>query len=135
MAHIYDLNIYIVYIQSLIYKYICAWKDWRQEGKRMTEDEMVGWYHWLKGHELEQVQGDGEREGILACCSLWGRKESNMTERLTNNKIYVALWWVSLKLNRHITLWNIHAVLVPRLFSLMFKCFSISFNLGKWRGI
>ena len=53
----------------------------------MTEDEMVGWHHQLNGHEFEQTQGDGEGQGSLACCSLWGRKESDMTERLNNNKI------------------------------------------------
>ena len=43
-------------------------KDWRQE-KGMTEDEMVGWHHWLNGHEFEQTSGDGERRGSLGCCS------------------------------------------------------------------
>ena len=36
-----------------------------------TEDEMVGWHHWLNGHEFEQTLGDGERQGSLVCCSLW----------------------------------------------------------------
>ena len=44
-------------------------KDWRQEEKGMTEDEMVGWHHWLNGHEFEQVLGVGDRQGSLACCS------------------------------------------------------------------
>ena len=52
----------------------------------MTEDEMVGWYHQLNGHEFEQALGDGEGQGSLACCSSWGCKESDTTERL-NNKI------------------------------------------------
>ena len=52
----------------------------------MTEDEMVGWYHRLNGHEFEQAPGDGEEQGILVCCSPWGRKESDMTERLKNNQ-------------------------------------------------
>ena len=43
----------------------------------MTEDEMVGWYNLLNGHEFEQTQGDSEGQGSLACCSLWGRKESD----------------------------------------------------------
>ena len=51
----------------------------------MTEDEMVGWYHQLNGQEFEQTQGDSERQGSLACCSLWGHKESDTTERLNNN--------------------------------------------------
>ena len=46
-----------------------AGKDWRQEEKGTTEDEMVGWHHWLNGHELEQAPGDGEGQGSLACCS------------------------------------------------------------------
>ena len=43
-------------------------KDWRQE-KKTTEDEMVGWHHWLDGHEFQQILGDGEGQGSLACCS------------------------------------------------------------------
>ena len=48
----------------------------------LTEDEMVGWHHRLDGHEFEQASGDGEGQGSLACCSPWGRKESDTTERL-----------------------------------------------------
>ena len=59
-----------------------AGKDWRREVKRMTEDEMVGWHHWLKGHEFEEALGVGDGQGGLACCSPWGRKELDMTERL-----------------------------------------------------
>ena len=40
----------------------------------MTEDEMVGWYHRLNGHEFEQTPGEGEGEGCLVCCSPWGRR-------------------------------------------------------------
>ena len=57
-------------------------KDWRQEEKGMTENEMVGWYHWLNGHESEQALGVGNGQGSLACCSPWGWKESDMTEQL-----------------------------------------------------
>ena len=52
----------------------------------MTEDEMVGWYQQLDGHEFEQALGDSEGQRNLACCSLWGHKESVMTEQLNNNK-------------------------------------------------
>ena len=55
------------------------------EGRRRkgaTEDEMVGWHHRLNGHEFEQALGDGEGQGSLVCYSPWGRKESDMTERL-----------------------------------------------------
>ena len=59
-----------------------AGTDWRQEKKGMTEDETVGWHHRLNGHEFEQALGVGDGQGSLACCSPWGRKESDMTERL-----------------------------------------------------
>ena len=48
----------------------------------MIEDEMVGWHHRLDGHEFEQAPGVGDRQGKLACCSPWGRKESDMTEKM-----------------------------------------------------
>ena len=57
-------------------------KDWRQEEKGMTEDEMVGWHHWLYGHEFVQALGVGDGQGSLACCSPWGRKELDTTEWL-----------------------------------------------------
>ena len=47
---------------------------------------MVGWHHQLNGHEFEQTPRDGEEQGSLVCCSLWGHKESDTTERLKNNK-------------------------------------------------
>ena len=59
-----------------------AGKDWRQEKKRKTEDEMVGWHYQLSGHEFEQTLGVGDGQGGLACCSPWGRKESDVTEWL-----------------------------------------------------
>ena len=59
-----------------------AWKDWRQEEKGMTEDEMVRWYHWLDGHEFEQALGVGDGQGSLACRSPWGCKELDVTEWL-----------------------------------------------------
>ena len=60
-----------------------AGKDWRWEGKGMTEDEMVGCHHWLDGHEFEQAPGVGDGQGSLVCCSPWGCKESDTTERLS----------------------------------------------------
>ena len=59
-----------------------AGKNWGQKEKGTTEDEMVGWHHWLDGLEFEQAQGVGDKQGSLVCCSPWGRKESDMTERL-----------------------------------------------------
>ena len=58
-----------------------CWERLKAE-KGMTEDEMVGWQHWLNGHEFEQALGVGDGQGGLACCSPWGRKESDMTEWL-----------------------------------------------------
>ena len=52
-----------------------------------AEDEMVGWYHRLSGHELEQILGDSERQGSLACYSPWGCKELDTTERLNRKGI------------------------------------------------
>ena len=57
-----------------------AGKDWRQKEKGTTEDETVGWHHWLDGHESEQAPGVGDRQGSLACCNPWGLKESDITE-------------------------------------------------------
>ena len=62
-----------------------AGKDWRQEEKRVTEDEMVEWHHWLNGHEFEQTWGDGEGLGNLVSCRSWGHKESDTTEWLNNS--------------------------------------------------
>ena len=56
-----------------------AGKDWRQE-KGTTEDQMVGWYHWLDGYKFEQAPGTGDGQGSLACCSPWGCKESDTTD-------------------------------------------------------
>ena len=51
----------------------------------MAEDEMVGWHHCLNGHEFVQTLGDSKGQGSLAQCSPWGRKESDVTERLNND--------------------------------------------------
>ena len=69
----------------LIWKDPDAGKDWGQEEKGTTEDEMVGWHHWPNGPEFEQTPGDGEGQGRLACCSLQGHKELDTTEQLNNN--------------------------------------------------
>ena len=66
-----------------------AGKDWRQEEKGMTEDEMVGWHHWLHGHEFEQAPGDGEEQRSLVCCSPWGHKELDITEQLNNSDLFL----------------------------------------------
>ena len=62
-----------------------AGKDWGQEEKGMTEDEMVGSRHWLDGHEFEYAPGVGDGQGGLACCSPRGRRDLDVTERVKNN--------------------------------------------------
>ena len=59
-----------------------AGRDWGQEEKGTTEDEMAGWHHWLDGRGSEWAPGVGDGQGGLACCDLWGRKELDTTERL-----------------------------------------------------
>ena len=59
-----------------------AGKDWRQEEKGTIEDEMVGWHHWINGHEFEQAPRAGDEQGSLACCSPWGCKESDTSKWL-----------------------------------------------------
>ena len=75
-----------------------AGRDWGQEEKGTTEDEMAGWHHWLDGRESEWTPGDGDGQGGLACCNSWGRKESDTTERLnwTELNLYPWLpWWLN----------------------------------------
>ena len=62
-----------------------AGRDWGQEEKGTTEDEMAGWHHRLNGHEFESTLGVGNGQGSLVCCSPWGDKESDMTEWMN--------WW------------------------------------------
>ena len=78
-----------------------AGKDWRQEEKGMTENEMVGWHDRLNGHEFEQAPEDVEIQGGLACCSPWGHKELNTTKQLNNNKSVLYSFIIGL-LNFHI---------------------------------
>ena len=78
-----------------------AGRDWGQEEKGMTEDEMAGWHHWLDAHEFEWTPGVGDGQGGLACCNPWGCKESDTTERLN---------WTELKSPRN--RWNIVCYLV-----------------------
>ena len=66
----------------LIGKDFDAGRDWGQEKKGMTEDEMAGWHHWLDECESEWTPGAGDGQGGLACCDSWDCKELDMTERL-----------------------------------------------------
>ena len=71
-----------------------AGKEWRQEEKGTTEDEMVGWHHQLNGHGFGWTPGAGDGQGGLACCGSWGRKESDTTEWLkwTELKLYIFIF-------------------------------------------
>ena len=66
----------------LIWKDPDTGKGWGQEEKGTTEDEMVGWHHWLNGHGFGWTLGVGDGQGGLVCCGSWGHKESDTTERL-----------------------------------------------------
>ena len=63
-----------------------AGRDWGQEEKGVTQDEMAGWHHWLNGHESEWTSGTGDGQGGLVCCDSWGRKELDTTEWLNKPK-------------------------------------------------
>ena len=69
----------------LIGKDTDAWKDWGQKEKGVTENEVVRWHHWLSGPDFEQTPGGSGGQGSLVCCSPWGHKESETTERLNSN--------------------------------------------------
>ena len=69
-----------------------AGRDWGQEEKGMTEDEMAGWHHWPDGCESEWTLGVGDGQGGLACCDSWGRKELDTTERLNWRHSVFQLW-------------------------------------------
>ena len=81
-------------------------KDWSQEEKGTTEDELVGWHHWLNGHEFDQALGVGDGQGSLACCSPWGRKELDTTERLN----WTELPSIAMSLGLQITFWSIYLI-------------------------
>ena len=70
-----------------------AGRDWGQEEKGTTEDEMAGWHHWLDGRESWWTPGVGDGQGGLVCCDSWGRKESDTTEWLIWSDL---IWWPSL---------------------------------------
>ena len=74
-----------------------AGKDWGQEEKGMTEDEIVGWHHPLNGHEFEQTPGDCEGQGSLACSSPWGRKSQTRVSnwKTTNSLVSISFLWLS----------------------------------------
>ena len=95
-----------------------AGRDWGQEEKGTTEDEMAGWHHWLDGRGFGWTLGVGDAQGGLACCSPWGRKELDTTEQLnwTELSVYMSipisqftsphLSYVSINLFLHVWLYS-----------------------------
>ena len=121
------LKLKLQYFGWFIGKDPSAGKDWRQEEKRTTKDEMVGWHHLFNGHELQHTLGNGEGQGSLAWYSPWGHKESDMTEQKQYKN--QTLSWPHILLHHHSTAklrkCSTHAF---SMFSLIY--FSKSFNLA-----
>ena len=97
----------------LIWKDPGAGKDWRQEERGMTEDEMVVWHHWLDGHEFEQASGGGDGQESLVCCSPWGHEELDTTERLNCTELKNAMT-LRLPLVQHMK--SLHLKCYPKLY-------------------
>ena len=79
----------------LIWKDPDAGKDWGQEEKGTTEDKMVGWHHWLNEHGFGWALGVGDGQGGLACCSSWGCKKLDTTERLNSTELDCVKQWAT----------------------------------------
>ena len=77
----------------LIWKDPYSGKDWGQEEKGTTEDEMVGWHHWLNGHGFGWTLGVGDRQGGPVCCSPWGRKRRTQLSVSDGTEMKVAKFW------------------------------------------
>ena len=84
----------------VIWKDPDAGKDWRREEKGTVEDEMVGWHHWLSGHEFEKAPRVGDGQGSLACCTPWGCEESDTTEQLNWTEYYLVVLEIQCVSNR-----------------------------------
>ena len=94
-----------------------AGKDWGQEEKGTTEDEMAGWLHWLDGHESEWTPEIGDGQGGLACCNSWGCKESDTTEQLN----WTELNWTCMKYSPVISKFLKEISSLPH--SIVYLCF------------
>ena len=86
----------------LIWKDPDAGKDWGQEEKGTTEDEMVGWHHWLNGHGFGWTLGVADGQGGLACCGSWSHKELDMTEGLNWTEYYFLIFLFYLNIIIHL---------------------------------
>ena len=107
----------------LIWKDPDVGKDWGQEEKGTTEDEMAGWHHRLDGHGFGRTSADGDGQGGLACCGSWGRKESDTTESLN----WTELTWCWLQFA-----WIPGRISTPLSSSLLSFFFFFFFFLQNW---
>ena len=100
-----------------------ARRDWGQDKKGTTEDEMAGWHHRLNGHEFEWTLGVGDGQGGLACCNSWGCKESDTTERLNWTELsnWTKLNWTTDLLSQNFWGQSKYWTSIPGLFLYMLK--------------
>ena len=126
---------------SLLGKDLDAGKDWRQEEKGTTEDEMVGWHQWLDGHEFEQAPGAGDGQGSLAYSNPWGCADMteglNWTEPIqiltfktkqTLDQKLVFIFYLSSSYHQTSTLWNDKWSKVLYLWEVLGHCQSCGFE-------
>ena len=92
-----------------------AGKDWKQEDKGTTDDEIVGWHHRLHGHRFGWTLGVGDGQGGMACCGSWNHKESDTTEQLKWTELN---WWI---LNVTFKMLSTHRLIYGRLMGFI-KC-------------
>ena len=108
-----------------------AGRDWGQEEKGTTEDEMAGWHHWLVGHEFEWIPGVGEGQGGLACCNSWGHEESDTTEQL-NELNWTEHHWITKKVF-WVQVWTTVLYIIKRFFN-GFKSYISKTNIDLFSG-
>ena len=104
-------------------------RDWGQEAKGTTEDEMAGWHHWLDGCESEWTPWVGDGQGALACCDSWGRKEMDVTERLNWTELNgLGKRWIENYWSWMMGTWRSSLLLFSL---LLYDCTGFSINLKK----
>ena len=88
-----------------------AGRDWGQEEKGTTEDEMAGWHYWLNGLESEWTPGVGDGQGGLVCCDSWGHKESDTTEWLNWTELKPLTEWMTTNCGKFLKKWEYQTTL------------------------